>query len=47
MRVVADVSRLSAEVEWSPKTALKDGLRQAVRFYDRHRHLWSGSGGPT
>ena len=39
-RYAIDASKLSAELGWSPKTELADGLEETVRWYVENRAWW-------
>lgn len=37
----SDISKINRIVGWQPKTSLRDGLRETLRFYREHReHYW-------
>jgi nucleoside-diphosphate-sugar epimerase len=40
MRLVADTSRIEREIGWQCRVNLKEGLQQAVQFYEQTRSLW-------
>jgi len=40
MRLVADVSRIREAVGWEARTPLREGLAEAVRFYEGCRPMW-------
>ena len=40
MRLVADVRRIRHAAGWEARTPLREGLEQAVDFYERHRSAW-------
>lgn len=40
-RLIADVSRVRAEVGWQPQTKLRDGLARTIPFYQRTRGMWA------
>ena len=42
MRLVADISRITAETGWRPQTNLKEGLAKTIPFYEKTRRIWLG-----
>lgn len=39
-RYALDISRISSELGWEPRTRLEDGLRDAVEWYEKNRSWW-------
>jgi len=33
---VADIAETSRQIEWRPRTPLRDGLAQTIEWYSRH-----------
>jgi dTDP-glucose 4,6-dehydratase len=42
-RYALDASRAARELGWTPRRALREGLRDAVQWYAEHRAWWEGT----
>ena len=44
LKLVSDNTLARQKMDWSPKVALDDGLRQAIAFVSAHQDLYGGDG---
>jgi dTDP-glucose 4,6-dehydratase len=44
LKLVSDNTLARQKMNWSPKVALDDGLRQAIAFVSAHQDLYGGDG---